>query len=144
MNRITPIILAVLVGLSCTAARAADVKSPFRDAVEAGPFLYLSGNIGSVPAGEDPHGTGFDHAVQSAMDGLGATLKKHVATFNDVVKCTVMLSDMRDWPRFNETYRSYFAPDRLPARSAFGGVQLAFNAALEVECIAYRPALTKP
>jgi 2-iminobutanoate/2-iminopropanoate deaminase len=54
-----------------------------------------------------------------------------------VFKCTVMLADMTKWPDFNKVYVSYFDPDRLPARSAFGASGLALGAQVEVECWAY-------
>lgn len=59
---------------------------------------------------------------------------------DNVVKCTVMLADMRNWAAFNEVYMTYFNSNRLPARSAFGVSGLAQGAPLEVECIAYTPA----
>lgn len=131
--------LAALVG-SCSIAFfpivGAAQTSPFSDAVRAGDTLYLSGNIGRIPEGKDRHGEGLDEAARAAMDGLGRVLARHGVTFDDVVKCTVMLADIQDWMRFNETYRGYFHADRMPARSAFGGVQLAYDAALEIDCIA--------
>ncbi len=59
--------------------------------------------------------------------------------FADVVKCTIMLADMSEWAEFNKVYVTYFAPDRLPARSAFGCSGLALGGRLEVECIARYP-----
>jgi len=56
-----------------------------------------------------------------------------------VVKCTIMLADMAEWPEFNKTYVNYFAPGRLPARSAFGCNGLALGGRLEVECLARYP-----
>ncbi|WP_260854925.1 RidA family protein [Mesorhizobium amorphae] len=51
-----------------------------------------------------------------------------------------MLADMSKWGDFNRVYLEYFAPDRLPARSAFGANGLALGAQLELECMAYMPA----
>lgn len=111
-------------------------KLPFSPAVRAGDILFLSGQIGQVPEGMDRHKEGFDAAVKGAMDGIGAVLKDNGLDFGNVVKCTVMLDDMADWPRFNAAYLPYFAGKRLPARSAFGADGLALGAPLEVECIA--------
>ena len=47
-----------------------------------------------------------------------------------------MLADMAEWAEFNKVYVTYFAPERLPARSAFGCNGLALGGRLEVECIA--------
>ena len=56
---------------------------------------------------------------------------------SDVVKCTVMLADMKEWPAFNEVYKTAFTPP-YPARSALGANGLALGARVEVECIAAR------
>ncbi|UZW54193.1 RidA family protein [Sphingobium sp. JS3065] len=109
---------------------------PFSPAVRAGDILYLSGQIGQAPAGMDPHKEGFDAAVRSSMDSIGRILKDNGLDFGHVVKCTVMLDDMADWPRFNDVYVGYFQGKRLPARSAFGADGLARGAPLEIECIA--------
>ncbi|BBD98659.1 RidA family protein [Sphingobium amiense] len=111
-------------------------KLPFSPAVRVGDTLYLSGQIGQVPQGMDRHGEGFDAAVRGAMDSIERILKDNGLGFGDVVKCTVMLDDMADWPRFNAAYLPYFSGHRLPARSAFGADGLAAGAPLEVECIA--------
>lgn len=118
------------------APAAMPATRPFSPAVRAGHLLFLSGQIGQVPSGMDRHGDGFDAAVRSAMDAIGAILKDHGLGFGDVVKCTVMLDDMADWPRFNAAYLPYFKDKRLPARSAFGVDGLALGAPVEVECIA--------
>jgi 2-iminobutanoate/2-iminopropanoate deaminase len=52
-----------------------------------------------------------------------------------VVKCTVFLADIAEWPAMNEVYRTYF-PQNKPARSALGGASLVRNARVEIECIA--------
>jgi 2-iminobutanoate/2-iminopropanoate deaminase len=67
------------------------------------------------------------------------SLKLAGAGLDDVFKCTVMLADMSQWARFNAVYVTYFKPDRLPARSAFGASGLAFGAGVELECMAYMP-----
>ncbi len=114
-------------------------KLPFSPAVRVGDMLFLSGQIGQAPEGMDRHKEGFDAAVKSAMDAIGTILKANGLDYGDIAKCTVMLDDMADWPRFNAAYLPYFAGKRLPARSAFGEDGLALGAPLEVECIAAFP-----
>ena len=133
------IILAIASPLSAQPAPAPQpipARLPFSPAVRAGNILYLAGQIGQVPQGMDPHKDGFDAAVRGAMDTIGRILKDNGLGFGDVVKCTVMLDDMADWPRFNAAYLPYFEGKRLPARSAFGADGLALGAPLEIECIA--------
>jgi 2-iminobutanoate/2-iminopropanoate deaminase len=129
-------LLALLATGPAFAQQALPAKLPFSPSVRVGNTLYMSGQIGQVPAGMDPHKEGFDAAVRNAMDSMGKILKDNGLDFGKLVKCTVMLDDMSDWPRFNAVYLSYFDGKRLPARSAFGADGLALGAPLEVECIA--------
>ena len=59
--------------------------------------------------------------------------------FGDAVKFAIMLADMRRWAEVNAVYVTYFDPQRLPARSAFGASGLALGGEVEVECVAYWP-----
>lgn len=140
MKRLIPLALSFLPGALAAqpapAPQAMPAKLPFSPSVRVGDTLYMSGQIGQVPEGMDRRKEGFDAAVRAAMDSIGAILKSNGLGFGDVVKCTVMLNDMADWPRFNAAYLPYFEGKRLPARSAFGANGLALGAPLEVECIA--------
>jgi len=111
----------------------ADPQLPFSEAVRAGDFLIVSGQIGAVPGKTQS----FEDEAHRVMDSIGAILGRHGSSMDQVVKCTVMLGDMKDWPAFNRVYAGYFKPGRLPARSAFAAAGLAAGARLEVECWAY-------
>jgi reactive intermediate/imine deaminase len=111
---------------------------PFSDAVRVGNMLYLSGQIGvdslmQVVAG------GVEAETRQAMENIGKILKRNGSSFDDVVKCTIMLSDIKDWPAVNAVYRKYFRKERLPARSAFATTGLALGAKIEIECWAALP-----
>lgn len=110
-------------------------RLPFSDAVRVGDTLYLSGEIGRKPDGT--LAPGIDAQSRQVMDNIGAKLRAQRLGWGDVVKCTVMLDDMADWPAFNKVYVTYFPNGRFPARSAFGADGLALGALVEVECIAY-------
>ena len=110
-------------------------RLPFSTAVRAGDTVYLSGALGIGPDGKLP--AGVEAQAKAAMDNLGAGLKQAGLGWGDVVKCTVMLDDMKDWPAFNQVYVTYFPDKKFPARSAFGADGLALGALLEVECVAY-------
>ena len=110
-------------------------RLPFSTAVLAGDTVYLSGALGIDANGK--LGDGMAAQAKLAMDNLGAGLKQAGLGWGDVVKCTVMLDDMKDWPAFNQVYVTYFPDGKFPARSAFGADGLALGALLEVECIAY-------
>ncbi len=110
-------------------------RLPFSSAVRAGDTVYLSGEIGRRTDGTLPDG--IEAQARQTMDNIGAALKSAGLGWGDVVKCTVMLDDMADWPAFNQVYVTYFPDGQFPARSAFGADGLALGALLEVECIAY-------
>ena len=110
-------------------------RLPFSSAVRAGDTLYLSGQIGIGTDGKLP--PGIDAQARQAMNNIGGVLKGQGLGWGDVVKCTVMLDNMSDWPAFNQVYVTYFPDGNLPARSAFGADGLALGALLEVECLAY-------
>ena len=103
--------------------------------MRAGDTVYLSGALGIGPDGK--LGEGMAAQAKLAMDNLGAGLKQAGLGWGDVVKCTVVLDDMKDWPAFNQVYVTYFPDGKFPARSAFGANGLALGALLEVECIAH-------
>jgi reactive intermediate/imine deaminase len=110
-------------------------RLPFSNAVRAGDTVYLSGALGTGADGKLP--AGIEAQARQTMDNIAATLKSAGLGWADVVKCTVMLDNMADWPAFNGIYRTYFPDGKFPARSAFGADGLALGALLEVECIAY-------
>ena len=109
---------------------------PFSEAVRAGGLLFLSGQIGNVPGTRTLVLGGIGPESRQVMDNIKATLAHHGAALDDVIKCTVFLTDMSEWPAFNEIYASYFSK-HFPARSALGANGLALGARIEVECIAY-------
>jgi 2-iminobutanoate/2-iminopropanoate deaminase len=134
-----------IAGMAALAAPAfaAPPTLPFSEAVQAGDILYLSGQIGAVPGTMQPVAGGVAAETRQAMDNIGATLRRHGLGYSDLVRCTVMLTDMAQWPELNRVYASYFPDGRYPARSAIGAAALAVGAHVEIECaarIAPRPA----
>lgn len=109
---------------------------PFSLAVRAGDYVFVSGQLGTGPNGLVK---GFEAQSKQAMDNIAAILKGFNLGMDDVIKCTIMIADMAKWADFNKIYASYFKPERLPARSAFGANGLALGGEVEVECMAYAP-----
>ncbi len=106
---------------------------PFSDAVRVGDMLYLSGQIGTDASFALVAG-GIRAQTKQTMENIGRILERNGSSFKQVVKCTVMLADMSEWGAMNEIYVTYFARERLPARSALGANGLALGARVEVEC----------
>jgi 2-iminobutanoate/2-iminopropanoate deaminase len=110
---------------------------PFSEAVEAGHTLYLSGQVGISPGTLKLVPGGLPAEARQTMTNIKATLETYGYSLDDVVKCTVMLADIKEWGTFNDVYRTFF-PAHYPARSAFGANGLALGARVEVECTAVR------
>ena len=108
---------------------------PFSEAVRVGHTVYLSGQLGIVPGRMELVGGGIREEARQTMENIRTVLGAHGLSMGNIVKCTVMLADMSEWPAFNEVYVSFFE-DNYPARSAFGSNGLALGARVEVECIA--------
>lgn len=108
---------------------------PFSEAVRAGNTVYLSGQIGVIPKSLTLVSGGIKNESQQTMENIKLSLEANNFTMENIVKCTVMLVDMTEWPVFNEVYKSFFSGN-YPARSAFGVNALALGARVEVECIA--------
>ena len=112
---------------------------PFSEATTANGFLFVSGQIGNLPGTLQLAPGGIEAESKQTLANLQAVLERHGCSLRDVVKCTVFLADIAEWPTFNGVYREVFrAP--FPARSALAASGLALQARVEVECIAVLPA----
>ena len=102
-------------------------------------MLYLSGQIGTTSMNPPTLAAGgIDAEARQTMENIKGVLAKNGASMDDIVKCTVMMADMREWAAMNAVYATYF-PKHKPARSSFGTSGLALGAKVEIECWAYRP-----
>lgn len=108
---------------------------PFSDAVRVGSLMFLSGQIGNLPGTLELAEGGIEGESRQVLENIRAVLERHGASMRDIVKCTVFIDDIAEWPRFNEVYVKFF-DENLPARSALGADGLALGAKVEVECIA--------
>ena len=110
-------------------------KLPFSEAVQVGDMLYVSGQIGNDSGSLKLVPGGIVAESRQAIENVKGILERNGSSLDRVIKCTIFLSDIADWPAFNDVYRTYFTTN-LPARSALGCNGLAFGAKVELECIA--------
>lgn len=108
---------------------------PFSGAVRVGNMLYLSGALGSDPATRKLVPGGVEAETKQTLENIKATLERHGSDLDHVIKCTVFMADIQEWPKMNEVYKNYFLK-HSPARSAIAGSGLALGARVEIECIA--------
>lgn len=105
------------------------MTAPYLPARRAGDWLVVSGQIGLAP---DGMAGDFEGQLRQAFANLDALLASKGARADQVVKVTVFLSDMDDYPRLNEIYTEYFAEPR-PARTCVGVAGLPLEALVELE-----------
>jgi len=108
---------------------------PYSSGVVAGEEVFLSGKIGNEPGAMKLAPGGIKGETRQALENIKAAVERYGSTMDRVVKCTVFLADMAEWPAMNEVYVTFF-PNNKPARSAVGATGLALNARVEIECIA--------
>ncbi|OQA40706.1 MAG: RutC family protein [Chloroflexi bacterium ADurb.Bin325] len=118
-----------------TAAPAA--IGPYNQAVRAGNFVFVSGQLGLNPA-TGALAEGVEAQARQALANLEAVLQAAGATFADVVKTTIFLADMQDFQAVNAIYAAAFVADP-PARSTVQVAALPRGGAVEIEMIAYLP-----
>lgn len=106
---------------------------PFSDAVGIDGMLVLSGQLGVDPVTFKLVAGGIEAETRQIFSNMERILAMRGAGLDDIVKCTVMIADIAEWPAFNALYVGYF-PGPKPARSAFGANGLALGARVELEC----------
>jgi 2-iminobutanoate/2-iminopropanoate deaminase len=109
----------------------------FSHAVVAGDFVYVSGTLGVKPNSMDLVEGGIGPETTQALRHIETILEACGASLNDVVKVSVFLADMGTFANMNEAYLRVMGSDP-PARITVGRADLAFKAAVEIDCIAYK------
>lgn len=111
---------------------------PYSQATVAGGFLFTAGQIPLDPKSMEIVAGDVVPQTQQVMANLAEVLKQAGVTWKDVVKTTVFLQDMADFPRFNEVYAAVLG-DARPARSTVQVAALPRGVSVEVELIAKLP-----
>ena len=108
----------------------------YSQAVRAGEFLFLSGQIGLDPSTGELVAGGVEAETRRVLENLRAVLEAGGASFADVVKINAYLTDMSDFPKFNAIYVTYFESDP-PARATLGVAALPRGARIEIDATAF-------
>ena len=110
---------------------------PYSQAVWAGDLLFISGQIPLHPETKKLISADIQVETRVVMVNLKAILTAAGLGFQQVVKCTIFLSDMAQFAAVNEVYGSYFG-DHPPARETVEVARLPKNARVEISAVAYR------
>ncbi|MCI6702969.1 MAG: RidA family protein [Prevotellaceae bacterium] len=110
---------------------------PYSQAIETGGMIFLSGQLPIDPStGAFPEG-GIKEQTRQSLLNAKAILESEGLDLSNVVKTTVLLSDIANFADMNEVYAEFFGQP-FPARSAFAVKDLPKGALVEIECIAAR------
>ncbi|MFH1952344.1 MAG: Rid family detoxifying hydrolase [Pseudomonadota bacterium] len=116
--------------------KAPEALGPYSQAIQAGNYLFTSGQVAIDPATGKLVKGGIREQARQVMENLKAVLAAAGADFSRVVKATVYLADINDFAEFNSIYGTYFVSDP-PARSAFQVAALPLGARVEIEMVAF-------
>lgn len=117
--------------------QAPKAVGPYSQAIQAGNFVYVSGQIPLDPATGTRVEGGVQAETRQCLLNAQAILAAAGLTLNDVVKTTVLLDNMGDFAAMNEIYASFFV-DHKPARAAFEVAKLPLGVLVEIEMVAYK------
>jgi len=115
--------------------------APYSHAVEAGPFVFVTGQLATDPDDDSlPIPSGIEAQTSKVMDNLARVLRGCGMTFANVVFVRIYLTDFkRDYAAMNAIFSTYFNESRRPGRTTVGVTNLARGGIVEIDLIAFRP-----
>jgi len=141
------LLTAVLLGISCFAFSQTATKKiidtrnaptpigPYSQAVEAGGFLYVSGQIAKDPSTGAMKNDSIKEETLQVMNNLKAVLSSAGLQMQNIVKTTIYLTDINDYKKVNEVYGSFFY-NSYPARETVQVAALPAGAKVEISVVA--------
>jgi 2-iminobutanoate/2-iminopropanoate deaminase len=114
---------------------------PYSQAIVSEPFIFVSGQLGMIPATGDLAGPDITTQATQALENLRQILLASGSDLNHVVSVDVYLTDMENFSTFNGIYQQSF-PDHRPARAVVGVSALPKGGCVEIKCMAVRNAST--
>ena len=110
---------------------------PFSHAVKAGGFLFVTGQMPTLPNDPTKLVEGYiANQTHQVMKNLETVLTASIASLENVVFVRIYLVNFQDFDKMNTVYKSYFSSDKLPARTCIGVTALAVGASVEIDLIA--------
>lgn len=117
---------------------APDAIGPYSQGIEAGGFVFTSGQLGLVPETGEFAGNDVKSQAVQAFENLREILKASDCTLDDMVKTTCFLKNMDDFVIVNEVYTRFLSGENYPARSAVEVAALPKGGLVEIEAIAMK------
>ncbi len=110
---------------------------PYSQAIQAGPWVFCSGQIALDPKTGTLLATDVEEQTVQVLENLMAVLAAADCTMSHVVKTTIFLKSMNDFPKVNEIYGKYFT-GVTPARSTIEVSRLPRDVVVEIEAVAFK------
>ena len=117
---------------------APEPRGPYSPAVRAGDFIYVSGQGPIDPATNQYSYGDIQHETRLVLTNIQHILDAAGARMSDVVKCSVFLTDGKDFSAMNEVYAQFFG-DNKPARTTVEAKFANPKMKVEIDCVAYKP-----
>lgn len=115
-------------------AAAPKAIGPYSQAIQVGNTVYISGQIPLDPNTAQMVEGGIESETKRVLENIKAIMKASGGEMANIVKTTILLTDMNDFSKVNEIYASYFSPP-FPARATFQVSRLPRDARIEIEAI---------
>lgn len=116
---------------------APEAIGPYSQAIESNGFLFLSGQIAIDPSTNQIVGSNIESQTRQIFKNIRAVLKAAGTKINNVVKCTVFMTDLNDFNKMNKLYEEEFEGHK-PARSTVQVARLPKDVLIEIECVAVK------
>ncbi len=116
--------------------KAPAAVGPYSQAVQAGGFVFVSGQLGLDPASMTLR-EGFEAQARQALANIGAILAQAGCAVTDIVAVDVFLLDMAEFKNFNGIYAEFMGTHK-PARAAIQVAGLPLGGLVEIKCVAVK------
>ncbi|HMS30537.1 MAG TPA: Rid family detoxifying hydrolase [Saprospiraceae bacterium] len=111
---------------------------PYSQAIEWNNTIFISGQIAIDPKTGNLINENIELETHRVLDNIGAILNAAELSFQNVVKCSVFVKDIRQFSAINAVYTTYFSFEGAPARELVEVSQLPKYVSVEISCIAIR------
>lgn len=116
-------------------SKAPAAVGPYSQGVRVGDLIFTAGQVGIVPGTREFAGPDIMSQTRQALQNIQAIVEAGGSCMDHVVKTTVFLQDIQEWPKMNEVYAEFFSTNP-PSRSAVQVAALPLGARVEVEVVA--------
>jgi len=123
-----------------TTENAPEAIGPYSQALRAGDYLFISGQLGIDPLTKKFTGETAEEQTRQVLKNMEGILNAAGGTFKNVVKTEVYLKDLNDFQAMNKVYAEAFSHEIEPTRLTIQAAKLPLDGLVEIVCIAYIPA----